>query len=830
MSEILDTLNEEQVKPVKDTEGKVLVLAGAGSGKTRVLTARIAYILENRLSSPAGILAITFTNKAAKEMKERMEKVIGDTGDMWICTIHSMCVRILRRFGSSIGIIPNFSIYTESERTNVIKKLVKEVNAEDKILKSVKYHIANAKMLGLDPDQYETRFKNESDIKLAVEIYEKYNEYLQNCNALDFDDLLVRTLRLLRKDKEALEYLSDKFKYILVDEFQDTNAVQYNIIRLLASKHGNLFAVGDDDQSIYGWRGAEIGNILRFDKDYPEAKIYKLERNYRSTKSILSLANSVIAKNSERHKKTLWTDAEEGMKPEYVQSEEEKDEALFTAKTINSAVYTGDKYSDFAVLMRINALTRSYEQEFAKYGIPYKVFGGFKFFERKEIKDVLAYLRLISNPFDDEAFTRIINVPKRGIGGKTLETMEEYAKSNGLSLFDACIDADYLSVTPSAKAKLKEFANLLKKLVLISQTEGVSSVVKQMIELSNIKSAYDDKSDDGDVKLANIDEFLGAVDDFVKLNPNATLDEYLNQVSLSSDTDEMNDGNYVTLATIHSVKGLEFNDVFLCGLEDGILPTSRAMADPSALEEERRLTYVAITRAKRRLWITRSKSRFLYGRREATIPSRFIKDMGAKVDYKEDENTYSGRSRYGSDRGYGSNSYGTNSYGYKKSFGDADGYEGDFWLDERPQKDYSSDGYYSDSYSGNSYNSKGYGSSSYGSSQSSYGSSYGSSSYGGNNSRTPNNSYASSAYSAKGGTASQTDKSKYFSPSSTFGTGVKKAQTQATKYTVGCKVRHPKFGIGMVIALKNDGKIVNVAFEKQGIKELSTAIAPLEII
>lgn len=786
MNDLLEKLNQEQIKPVMDTEGKVLVLAGAGSGKTRVLTSRIAYILEKRLSSPSGILAITFTNKAANEMKERVAGIIGDVGDMWICTIHSMCVKILRRFGEAIGIQPNFSIYTESERANVIKKTLKELDADDKQFKSVKYHIANAKTLGLDPDQYAVRFKGESDIKLVVEAYERYNEYLQNCNALDFDDLLVRTLRLLRGDKQSLDYLSDKFKYILVDEFQDTNSVQYNIIKLLASKHGNLFAVGDDDQSIYGWRGAEIENILRFDKDYPDAKVYKLERNYRSTKSILALANAVIAKNSERHKKTLWTEAEEGMKPEFVQSEEEKDEALFTAKTINAAVYTGDKYSDFAVLMRINALTRSFEQEFAKYGIPYKVFGGFKFFERKEIKDLLAYMRLVSNPFDDEAFTRIINVPKRGIGGKTLEVMEEYAKRSSLSLFDACIDADELEVTSTARAKIKDFSKILRELVLISQTEGLSVAVKRIIELADIKSAYDDKTDEGDVKLANIDQFIAAVDDFVKLNPEATLNDYLNQVSLSSDTDEMNDGNYVTLATIHSVKGLEFNDVFLCGMEEGILPTSRALDDPAALEEERRLTYVAITRAKRRLWLTRSKSRYLYGKREPTRQSRFVKDMGGAITSAENEYTYSGRNRYASN-GYSSNGYSSNGYGYKRGYSGygSDGYEGDYWQDEAPNKGYSSDGYYQDGYS------SGY--------------------------------YPSS-------TPSSTKPVKTFSASSTFGSGVKRVEAKTDKYTVGCKVRHPKFGVGMVIALKNGGKILNIAFENQGIKELSAAIAPLEII
>lgn len=784
MDEILEKLNEEQLKPVLDTEGAVLVLAGAGSGKTRVLTSRIAYILNKRLCSPSNVLAITFTNKAAREMKERVGSFLGDVDNMWICTIHSMCVRILRRFGEAAGIRPNFSIYSETERGNVIKKVFKELDYDEKILKSVKYHIGNAKMLGLDPDLYAKRYQYEENIKAAVEVYERYNEHLKEYNALDFDDLLVETLRLLRSDTEARDYLSDKFRYIHVDEFQDTNSVQYNIIKLLASKHGNLFAVGDDDQSIYGWRGAEIENILRFDKDYPQAKVYKLQRNYRSTKSILNLANAIIANNGKRHKKSLWTDAEEGVTPEYVQADEEKDEALFAAKTINAAVYAGGKYSDFAILMRINALTRAYEQEFAKYGIPYKVFGGFKFFERKEIKDVLVYMRLISNPFDDEAFARIINVPRRGIGAKTLEVMAEYAQGEGLSLYDACIDVKTLSLPAAAKSKIADFAGKIKELIVSSQNLNVGDLVRDIILSTDLKSAYDDHTDEGDAKLANLDEFIAAVDDFVKLNPAATLNDYLNQVTLASDTDDMDDGDYVTLATIHSVKGLEFNNVIICGLEEGIMPTSRAKDDPAAIEEERRLMYVAITRAKKLLWLTRSKSRYLYGHREATIPSPFVRELKGNFKSKEDE-SYARRSSYGGGYsggyggGYGSRG-GFYNYGSRRSSYGGDGYEGDFWEGSasRGRGLYSADdGYAPDT---------------------------------------------SPAYSQP---------KKSFSPASAFGGGSASASKSGGKnYYVGCKVRHPKFGSGTVIALKNGGSVVDIAFENQGIKELSASIAPLEII
>ncbi len=767
MDSLLSSLNSEQIKPVTDTQGPVLVLAGAGSGKTRVLTSRIAYILEQGLSSPQGVLAITFTNKAAGEMRERLAGMLGDVSGMWICTIHSMCVRILRQFAEEAGIKINFSIYSETERSNVIKKSFKELDFDDeKLLKDARYHIANAKMLGLDPDTYGTRFKDIPRMDDIVCIYDRYDKHLASNNALDFDDLLIRTLRLLRGNTEVREYLSDKFRYILVDEFQDTNSVQYNIVRLLASRHKNLFAVGDDDQSIYGWRGAEIENILRFDKDYPEAKIYKLERNYRSTKSILNLANAIIKNNGARHKKTLWTEAEEGRKPEYYQADEESGEALFAARTITAAVAAGAKYSSFAVLMRINALTRSYEQEFTKYGIPYKVFGGFRFFERREVKDILAYLRLISNPFDDEALARIINVPKRGIGGKTIEVMENYSSQSGLSLYDACLDADYLTLSAGAKAKLEDFAGLIKDFVVLAQSENVAQLVRAVISRAQLRLAYDDGSDEGDSKLANLDEFIASVDDFVRLNPDASLDEYLNEVTLVSDTDDMDDGNYVTLATIHSVKGLEFDNVIICGLEDGIMPSSRSQSDPKLLEEERRLMYVAITRARKELYLTRSKSRYLYGHRDRTVPSRFVGELSDELGVKTSDSVHNtdGFGGYGKFNGSYSRSnagYGRSGYGYQAE-------------SSRGRGVYSSDeGYQSDL------------------------------------------------------PPSPSGRGSSFSAASTFG---KAPAAKAKSYSVGTKVRHPKFGNGTVIAVRNGGSTINVAFDGQGIKELSAALAPLEIL
>ena len=792
MDEILDKLNPEQLKPVQDTEGAVLVLAGAGSGKTRVLTSRIAYILRQELASPRQILAITFTNKAAAEMKERVRLVCGDVGDMWICTIHSMCVRILRMYTSEAGIKPDFSIYSETERKNIVKKCLKELDYDDeKMLKNAKFHIGNAKMLGLEPDQYARRHAHEDKIEDYVRVYKRYEEHLRENNALDFDDLLLYTLRLLRANPEVKEYLSDRFKYVLVDEFQDTNAVQYDIIKLLTCVHGNLFCVGDDDQSIYGWRGAEIENILQFDRDFPEAKVYKLERNYRSTGSILKLANEIIKNNAGRRGKTLWTDVPDGEKPQYFAAEDELSEALFAARTISDLVVnSGYKYSDFAILMRINALTRSYEQEFNKYNIPYKVFGGLKFFERKEIKDVLAYLRLIANPYDGEALMRIINVPRRGIGGKTLEVMESYASQNGLSLYDAVLDCEELPLNAGMKKRLSDFGSTIKELVISSLDSPVNAFVREVIEKTGLKEAYEDEND-----LANVDEFIASVDDYSRLNPQSTLSEYLSQVTLYSDTDEMDETNYVTLATIHSVKGLEFRAVFIAGLEEGIMPSSRAESEGRELEEERRLMYVAITRAEQRLYLTRAKERNLYGRRERTAMSRFLKELSSALGIKETPVFVGNRNL-----GYGRGDYGSSRYSdYGNSYGGSYG---------RSQGGY-----------GNSYSN-------------SYGNSY-ANSYGRKDDAREDRGYSPSLYSDgedfESRPASYASPAKSFSGFSGFSSQPQKPAQQG-KYRVGMKVRHAKFGNGTIVALRNGGTVINVAFEGQGIKELSASLAPLTII
>ena len=811
-NDLLAQLNEEQLGPVMQTEGPVLVLAGAGSGKTRVLTSRIAYLVEEKGVPARAILAITFTNKAANEMKERLAKIL-DIRGMWVCTIHSMCVKILRDFAEAVGITQNFSIYSETERNNIIKRAFQECGYEDeKLLKNIKFHIANAKMLGFSPERYAEEYAGESDIKEITRVYCRYQAHLKENNALDFDDLLNETRRLLLTNEDARAYLSGKFRYVLVDEFQDTNVVQYEIIKLLSSSHGNLFAVGDDDQSIYGWRGAKIENILNFEKDFKNAKVFKLQRNYRSTKQILTLANAVIENNGRRKKKTLWTENEEGDKPHVAETDEESGEARYVAQVIAGLMKRyGYQFSDFAVLMRLNALTRSFEQEFTADGIPYKVFGGFKFFERKEIKDLLAYLRVVSNPLDSEAIVRIINFPKRGIGARTVETLQDYAAREELSVYDALFDLDELGFNAGTRQKLAAFFSLVKQWIIDSQELPVNELVKKIVADTGMREAYADNSDESINKLANIEEFITSVDDYCRLNQGATLADYLNEVLLYSDTDEMDDSNYVTLATVHAVKGLEFKCVFIIGLEENIMPVSRAVNNEEELEEERRLMYVAITRAKKNLYLTRSKSRYLYGRREPSVRSRFLKELAEHLELPKEQRKPA--SWYG-DRDFD------------------DDYNQD--PDEQPTRGYGNFGGYGNrgynSGYGNYGNYGGYGI------RSGYNNGYGGG-YSGATTRSP--------YKTVGGSQTQTTEKTSFtstmggvkqSKPAYGGVGTAKPKTAPQKdisgLQIGVKVRHPKFGDGTIVNVRGSGNatILDVAFVGLGIKQLSATLAPLTIV
>ncbi len=630
VNELLTKLNSAQIDPVKETEGAVLVIAGAGSGKTRVLTTRIAYLIQEKGVFPNEILAITFTNKAADEMKARLENIVGDISEMWACTIHSMCVKILRRDIDKLGYDKNFTIYDETDKDRAIKRVFEELDLDaDKLLKVVKNHISNAKNECLSPEEYKKVYGDIRFIDEICTVYEKYEDLLARSNSLDFDDLLYKTYQLFELHPDVADYYSRRFKYIHIDEFQDTNAVQFAIAKRLSIAHGNIFVVGDDDQSIYGWRGAKIENILNFDDIYRGAKVYKLEQNYRSTKKILKLANTIIANNTGRRPKELWTDNDDGVKIETFVGTDENSEASYTAMQIKNLMARDNrlKFSDFAVFMRVNALSRAYEQEFTKYGIPYKLFGGFRFFERKEIKDVLSYLKVVNNPYDDESFIRCIGSPKRGIGDKTLSELKEFATGNGLSMFHAIDRINETTIGNAGKTKLVNFKRLLESFIEYQKENGVSKLMQYVLDTTDFLEQFADKTEENGNKLLNIGELKNSAEQYeIDNGANSNLSEYLNSVTLSSDTDDINSDNSVTVATIHAAKGLEYKCVFIGGLDEKILPLNRSMDDEDELEEERRLMYVAVTRAMERLYLTRANSRYMYGSRDFMIQSRFLKE------------------------------------------------------------------------------------------------------------------------------------------------------------------------------------------------------------
>ncbi len=642
INELLSSLNDEQIKPVLDTEGAVLVIAGAGSGKTRVLTTRIAYLILEKGVLPARIMAITFTNKAAEEMKNRLNNLVGNVYDMWVSTIHSMCVRILRRDIDKLGYDKNFTIYDETDKDRALKRVIEGLGYEtDKYLKIAKNAISAAKNDCVSPADFKVVNSRLRMVEELTAIYEEYDKTLEKSNALDFDDLLFRTYELFVNFPEVADYYAEKFQYIHIDEFQDTNKVQFSIAEILAKKHGNLFAVGDDDQSIYGFRGAKIENILSFENSFKGAKIYKLERNYRSTKKILELANCIIKNNRARRDKTLYTENSEGVRVETFVGTDEENEATYAALQIkNLMARYGYRYSDFAVFMRINALSRAFEQEFANYNIPYRVFGGFRFFERKEIKDVLSYLKIINNDSDDEAFLRCISVPKRGIGEKTLKELREYCASNGLSLYDGVKSADKTSIGAAARIKLTNFRALLDGFKVYSESHTVPELMEYILEATAFKEQFDENTEENASKLYNISELLNSADQFARNNAGSDLADYLNSITLSSDTDAINSDDAVTVATIHAAKGLEYKCVFVAGLDEKVLPIMRTFGDENELEEERRLVYVAVTRAMERLYLTRAMSRFMYGNREHMQESRFLQDARAvlrpETAYKKD--------------------------------------------------------------------------------------------------------------------------------------------------------------------------------------------------
>ncbi len=640
MNSIDFKLNSQQQKAVLDTEGAILVIAGAGSGKTRVLTARICHLIEMGVS-PYNILAITFTNKAANEMKERIATSLGGENNVWTSTFHSMCARMLRQDIDLIGYGKDFSIYTEQESERVVKRICADYPEADPKKKSeYLWHISRAKTLCMSPaEYYESIKQDENDALVIAQVYKRYEEELTRSNCLDFDDLLLKTIVLFKKRPEVLEKYQQRFHYINVDEFQDTNKIQYELVRMLSQKSGNLFVVGDEDQSIYSWRGADIRNILDFPKDFAGAKVYKLEQNYRSTTSILDAANNVIKNNLNRNAKTLWSECRDNNSIEYWDARNDREEASEVARAIDVLRRRGVDFKDCAVLVRANSLTRLFEEEFNLHGMPYKVFGGFRFFERKEIKDTLAYVRLAINPSDNDSILRVVNYPKRGIGNSAVEELKEVAQKYNTTLFGALINPNWLSNTVAKK--LAGFTQIALDLVSKSKTLNAEDFIKYVVDHSGLRTYLSSSKDSEDEnRLENIDELINAVSEYCNDNQGATISDFVQSVALVADTDEMDDENYITIATVHAVKGLEFDNVFIVGLEEGIFPTQRAI-NSGDIEEERRLMYVAITRARRKLFVLNARSRYRFGHVENLPQSRFVGEMtGAKRSIRYSNSTY----------------------------------------------------------------------------------------------------------------------------------------------------------------------------------------------
>mgnify|MGYP001007721298 CR=1 FL=1 len=638
-------LNDKQKEAVYYGDGPLLILAGAGSGKTRVLTHRIAYLIEERGVFPGNILAITFTNKAANEMKGRVGKLLhGKAEDVWMGTFHSICVRILRMFINRLGYDRNFIIYDTDDQKTLVKECIKEKNLNKDTYKekSIISIISSQKNLMLTPDAYINENYGDFYCRNVGEIYAFYQEKLKKNNALDFDDLILKTIELLKKDKDALEYCQKKFKYIFVDEYQDTNKAQYVLIRLLSGKYKNVCVVGDDDQSIYGWRGADIRNILDFEKDFPNTKIIKLEQNYRSTKNILDVANSIIKNNRERKDKKLWTTNGEGTPTTIYTAFDEMDEGNFVADKIRSLVDTGEyNLSDFAILYRTNAQSRAFEEVFMRKDIPYRIVGGLKFYARKEVKDIIAYLRLIQNPADDVSLRRIINIPKRGIGLSTIAKIEKYIAQTGESIYSALLDVeDIPGLSQRAITNLKSFTEMINKFIAMKEVMELKDFIEEVVYSTGyIKELEEEDNIESTSRIENIKEFISVAVDYETHSEEATLEDFLATVSLLSDVDKTEkNGDTVTLMTVHSAKGLEYPVVFVVGMEEGLFPIRRALDGGSdELEEERRLCYVAVTRAQKLLYITFATVRTIYGNTSYSIPSSFLKEIPEELVIRDDK-------------------------------------------------------------------------------------------------------------------------------------------------------------------------------------------------
>ena len=769
MQEILNGLNDKQYESVINTEGPLLVIAGAGSGKTKVLTHKIAYLIQEKNVLPWNILAITFTNKAANEMKERITGLVGETAkDIWMGTFHSICVRILRKHIEQIGYDSSFIIFDTSDQKSLIKKCLKELQIDDKQFseKSVQSEISNAKNEMLEPEQY--AFKAHGDFrreKIAT-VYELYQKRLKENNAIDFDDIINFTIKIFNEKPEIANYYSSKFRYILVDEYQDTNKSQFTLVKMLAEVHQNITVVGDNDQGIYSFRGADISNILNFEKDFKNTKIIKLEQNYRCTGNILKAANAIIKNNETKYEKKLWTQNDEGTLPRVYSADNEYDEASFIVDQI-SRLKENYKYSDFAVLYRMNTQSRAIEDILRREAIPYKMVGGLKFYERKEIKDIISYLRLAQNPSDNLSLIRVINEPKRGIGKTSLDQVEQMANHHETSMYEIIKDANLYGLN-RVYLKSRDFIDLIEDARNKKDTMSVSEFIQYMLKKSGyIKALEDEKTIEAENRIENLEEFLTVAMEFEKEEAENTLQDFLEGMTLSSDIDNVEETeDSVTLMTLHSAKGLEFPVVFLVGMEEGIFPGYRAIGEPEAIEEERRLCYVGVTRAREKLFLTCSKMRTVFGSTSCNLPSRFLEEIPQELlDGYED-------------------SFGT---GLKKS---------------KEEKEYAW-------------------------------------TYGNNKDAGKIKTYNISDTVGKTVAAA----SSVFGKASNFGrsaesflNGLGKSQNTGnvdlSKYTIGVKVFHKKFGEGIITKTEPEGEDlkVDINFEKVGHKRLMAKFAKLEII
>ena len=632
MQDILKNLNDKQYEAVVNTEGPCLVIAGAGSGKTKVLTHKIAYLIGEKNALPWNILAITFTNKAANEMKERITNLVGDVAqDIWMGTFHSICVRILRKFIDRLGFDSSFIIFDTSDQRTLVKTCIKNIGLDDNMFtdRSVLSEISNAKNEMLEPEQYTVRANGDFRKEKIALVYEMYQKRLRENNAIDFDDIINYTIKILMENPDILEYYSNKFQYVLVDEYQDTNKAQFTLVTMLASKNGNITVVGDNDQGIYSFRGADISNILNFERDFPGTKIIKLEQNYRCTGNILKAANSVIKNNEVKYRKQLWTENEVGNLPKVYSADNEYDEGTYIAQQIEhlrrEEYY---KYSDFAILYRMNTQSRAIEEILRRESIPYKIIGGLKFYERKEIKDIISYLRLIQNPFDNLSLKRIINEPKRGIGKTSLDKIEQMSDEIGISMYEIIKDSDQYGLN-RVFLNSREFVNCIEELRAKKDDLKLSELIKETLKKTGYTKALENENTiEAENRIENLDEFLTVAIEFEEESAENHLSDFLEGITLSSDIDNMEETEEtVTLMTLHSAKGLEFPVVFLVGMEEGIFPGYKSISEPQELEEERRLCYVGITRAKENLYLTCSKQRTIFGSTSCNPVSRFLKEI-----------------------------------------------------------------------------------------------------------------------------------------------------------------------------------------------------------